>query len=166
MRPVLCPSAPALGMYLDAPPRVCPSGRDRHRSMLHVAARGRWFTIDAWGVGTVNYPLASARGLHLGRFTLTPSGALLPVHPYRVRIRRPVDCLRGAVRPVDVQAAPTIPLAPGRFGPQARSLPLDVTTLRTRLAVTPRDSSNRAQVFYIWQVESSQKGGALRPLRS
>jgi hypothetical protein len=48
-RPMVCPPAPALGMHREAPPRVCPCGRDCHRCMLHVAARGRWFTIGAWG---------------------------------------------------------------------------------------------------------------------
>ncbi len=61
------------------------------------------------------------------------SGVLFPAHPYRVRIRWLVDCLSGAVQPVYVQAAPTIPLA-------LRPLPLDVTILSTTLAVTPRDS--------------------------
>src|SRR5689334_2750921 len=74
------------------------------------------------------------RGLHLGRFTLTPSGALLPVHPYRVLIRRPVDCLRGAVRPVNVPEAPTISSA-------LRPLPLAVASVGYEAHGIPRDSS-------------------------
>src|SRR6476660_5551982 len=56
----------------------------------------------------VSYPIAKARGLHLRSITLTPLGALFAVHPYRVFIRWPADCLSGAVRPVYVQATPTI----------------------------------------------------------
>jgi hypothetical protein len=83
---------------------------------------------------TVSYPIAKARGLHLRSITLTPSGALLAVHPYPVRIGWPADNQSGAVRPVYVQATPTI-------SPALRPMPLDVTILSTLLAVTPRDSS-------------------------
>jgi len=88
--------------------------------------------LSEGGIGLVNYPMAKARGLHLRGITLTPSGALIAVHPYRVLIRWLVDCLSGAVQPVYVQATPTV-------SPAFRPLPLDVTILSTTLAVTPRD---------------------------
>src|SRR5258708_39668985 len=49
--------------------------------------------------GSVNYPIAKARGLHLpgsgGAFrSAVYACAQVPAHPYLVRIRRPVDCCR------------------------------------------------------------------------
>src|SRR5262245_36634689 len=89
--------------------------------------------ICCWarGWGEVNYPKGD---LHLERITLTPSGALLPVHPYSVRIGRPVDCLRGAVQPVNVPETPTIPpTSEPKWGACLSLSP----ALGTPLAVTP-----------------------------
>ena len=85
------------------------------------------------GEAQVNDPVTEVRGLQLRRITVSPSGVLFPAHPYRVRIRWLVDGLRGAVQPVYVHAAPTLPLA-------LRPLPLAVTIRSTTLAVPPRAS--------------------------
>jgi hypothetical protein len=77
--------------------------------------------------------MAKARGLHLGRFTLTPSGALLPVHPYRVHIRRRVTTRVELSNPSTYQRHP---LSPRPYG-----LCLSLSSaLGTELVVTPRDS--------------------------
>jgi hypothetical protein len=73
----------------------------------------------------------------------------MPPFPYPVCIGRLVDCLSGAVQPVYVQVAPTIP----RLLTDARSLPLDVTILSTTLAV------NRVIGVYSGTGEQKWKGG-------
>jgi hypothetical protein len=62
---------------------------------------------------------------------VTPSGALFAVHPYPVRIRWPADNQSGTVRPVYVQAAPTM-------SPASRPMPLAVTLCSSMQAVTLR----------------------------
>ena len=77
----------------------------------------------------------------------------MPLSPYRVRIRWPVDCLTRAVRPVYVQAAPTIPPAPDRSQEVAarwHHLKHDARLLR---AIGPTSATSGRK----------QKGGALLP---
>ena len=79
---------------------------------------------------TVNYPIAKARGLQLGRITPSPSGSVASACrprflriPSPVRIGRPVDHQRGAVRPVSVPETPTV-------SPAVRPLSLAVASVR------------------------------------
>src|SRR5262245_40237442 len=53
-------------------------------------------TLEVKELAQVNYPIAKARGLQLRRIAVTPAGAFMPTHPYRVLIRRLVDCQSGA----------------------------------------------------------------------
>ncbi len=107
----------------------------------------------------VNDPIALARGLYLGRITLTPSGALLPVHPYPVRIGRPADNPRGAVRPVKRTRGTHDP--PGPWSKPGACLSL-LPALGTPLAV----SRVIAEVWHRCSTpgkQEYQKGGALHP---
>ena len=62
---------------------------------------------------------------------MSPSGVLLPAHPYPVRIGWPADNQSGAVRPVYVQATSTLSPVSGCW-----PMPLEVTILSTLLAVS------------------------------
>src|SRR5260221_14788960 len=63
-RPVVCPSAPALGMHRDAPP-ACQPVRPRPPPVHAACGSARtivheWFTIGAWGVGTMTARVRTA----------------------------------------------------------------------------------------------------------
>src|SRR5258708_37818136 len=78
------------------------------------------------GIARVSYPVTEVRGLQLRRITVSPSGVLLPALPYPVRIGWPADNQSGAVRPVYVQATPTVSPVSG-----CCPMPLHVNILRT-----------------------------------
>jgi hypothetical protein len=68
---------------------------------------------------------------------VSPSGVLLPAHPYPVRIGRLADNQSGAVQPVSALETPTIP----RLLNEARSLSLAVASVGRKAREYARDSS-------------------------
>jgi hypothetical protein len=94
---------------------VCPRGRAHTRA--HWNCSGARGPVKVGSEFARQLPLAESRGLHLPgsggaiRSAVYACIAQVPAHPYRVRIRRPVDCLGGAADlpaqwPVSVGAVP------------------------------------------------------------
>jgi hypothetical protein len=91
----------------------------------------------------------ASREVHPDAIRSTTTRASLPV-----LIRRPVDCLRGAVRPVNVPETPAI-------SPALRPLPLAVASVGYDAHGIPRDRWRVAQMFYIGQAVLPERGSAV-----